>query len=317
MIQKVRFGDYELSRLMLGTVQFGLNYGIANKAGQPSLARVRDILMCAYEGGVNALDTAAGYGESEEVLGKALRELKITDKMVIETKVTHLAPEYSSAKAVDEVVEESVVRSLKRLGLERLPICLFHAEDNFHYIESLLKLKDKGLVEHVGSSVMTMAATRKILESGYAQAVQVPANVLDHRFIDAGIFSLAKKIGAAVFVRSIYLQGLILMPENEILPELRDVIPVRGKLESLAAEAGMSLAELAVRYVLTIDGAGCVLVGVDTVEQMRENIAMFSKGPLDLELMTAVTQAVPTLADTILMPNKWSKRMPDAKAERR
>jgi aryl-alcohol dehydrogenase-like predicted oxidoreductase len=302
---------------MLGTVQFGLNYGIANKAGQPSLANVRDILACAYEGGVNALDTAAAYGESEEVLGKALSELKIADKMIIETKVAHLAPEYSSAKAVDEVVEESVVRSLKRLRLERLPICLFHAEENYQYIESLLKLKDKGLVEHVGSSVMTPAATRKILESGYAQAIQVPTNILDHRFIDEGIFSLAKKLKAAVFVRSIYLQGLILMPENEILPELKDVIPVRRKLESLAAEAGMSLAELAVRYVLAIDGAGCVLVGVDTVDQMRENITMFSKGPLDQELMNAVTQAVPTLSDVILMPNKWSKRMAAPKIERR
>ncbi|NCC93899.1 MAG: hypothetical protein EOM10_11550, partial [Opitutae bacterium] len=81
------FADYHLSRLMLGTVQFGLSYGIANRQGRPSYAVVRDILACAFEGGVNCLDTAAAYGESEELIGRALRELGLADRVIVVTKV--------------------------------------------------------------------------------------------------------------------------------------------------------------------------------------------------------------------------------------
>jgi len=317
VIARTKFHEYELSRLMLGTVQFGLSYGIANTTGKPSYETVRGILATAFEGGVNCFDTAANYGVSEEVLGKALRELGIGQRVIVITKIVHMAKDYSSLRAVDEVVEESVVSSLKRLKLERLPICLFHAEENFRYYESLLKLKDKGLVQYIGSSTMTVEATKGIVTSGYADAVQIPTNVLDQRFIKAGIFAETKKRNVALFVRSIYLQGLLLMPEEQILRELEEVIPVRRKLSSLAAEAGMNMAELAVRYVLGLDGMTCTLVGVETISQMEQNIAFFARGPLEPDLMAAVTSVVPELSDKILVPHKWSKRMADVKPQSR
>ncbi|MCC7355482.1 MAG: aldo/keto reductase, partial [Anaerolineae bacterium] len=169
-MQTRQFADLTLSRLMLGTVQFGLNYGIANKSGQPSYREARAILACAYEGGVNCLDTAAGYGTSEEVLGQALVELGIADKMVVVTKIGLIADNLEP-DTIDAIVEESVTRSLKRLRLEVLPICLFHIETNFCYAESLLKLKERGLVRHVGSSCMTPEATTSIVNSGLAEAL--------------------------------------------------------------------------------------------------------------------------------------------------
>lgn len=315
-MQTKRFADLELSQLMLGTVQFGLNYGIANRSGQPSYETARDILACAYEGGVNCLDTAAAYGTSEEVLGKALVELGIADKTIVVSKIYPMAKDFSSTKAADAFVEESVTKSLRRLRLDVLPICLFHREENFCYIESLLKLKDKGLVRHIGASVMTPEATSVIISSGLAEAVQIPANILDHRFTRSGICGDAKKQGMAVFVRSVYLQGLILMPEDEILPELAEVIPIRRKLQCLADDAGMSLKELAIRYVLSIGGLTCALVGVDSVQQMRQNLELFSNGLLDSVLIKAITDVVPNLSDNVLMPNMWSKRIPDIEPEK-
>ena len=97
---------------MLGTVQLGLPYGIANRTGQPSYQEARDILACAYEGGVNCLDTAAIYGTSEEVLGRALAELGIAEEMTIVSKVHHMAQGLDVATAA-AIVEESVVQSLK------------------------------------------------------------------------------------------------------------------------------------------------------------------------------------------------------------
>ncbi len=116
------FRDLRFSTLVLGTVQFGLPYGIANTTGQPPYREVLDILSAAAEGGVTCLDTAAVYGESEVVLGKALAELHLSDTMIVVTKVTQLANEKISARQADEIVEQSVTRSLRNLRLERLPV---------------------------------------------------------------------------------------------------------------------------------------------------------------------------------------------------
>jgi aryl-alcohol dehydrogenase-like predicted oxidoreductase len=175
------------------------------------------------------------------------------------------------------------------------------------------ELKDKGLIRHIGSSVMTPRATLEILATGLAEAIQVPTNILDHRFIAAGVFDLAFEKHVALFVRSIYLQGLVLMAEQEILPELAEVKPVLKKLRNLASDAGMTIGELAVRYVLSLKGQTCTLVGVETVKQMRNNIELFERGPLPRDLFQTAKEIVPELSEVILMPSKWSKRMPDTK----
>lgn len=302
---KPQISDLKLSRLMLGTVQFGLPYGIANRSGQPSYETARSIISAAHEGGVNCFDTAAGYGTSEEVIGRALMELGLTDKVTVVTKVIHLPDELSATQTAKKIITKSVCNSRKCLRLETLAVCLFHKEENFRHVEVLLKLKEKGLVRRVGVSVMTPEACFRIITSGLVEAVQVPANVFDRRFIGAGVFREAKKRGVAVFVRSVYLQGLVFLSDEETPPELSAIIPVRRRIQSIAHEARINVNELAVRYVFSIPGATSVLVGVESLEQMRQNLFLLSKGPLEADLMKAVDEAVPDLPDSILMPNKW------------
>jgi len=311
-MQTRRFNGLDISALTLGTVQFGLPYGIANKTGQPPYAEVLAILGAAVEGGVTCLDTAAVYGTREEVLGRALAELGLKDRMVVVTKVTQMADEGVSAQQADAIIEESVNRSLRNLKLDQIPLCLFHLETNWlHYSDSLLKLKEKGLVRHVGSSVSFPETTLRIIGSGLAEAVQMPTSILDHRFLRQGIPALAARKGVALFVRSIYLQGLLLMKDEEILPELAAVIPVIHSLRAIAAEAGMGLTELAVRYMLSVPEVTSLVVGVERADQMRENTALFSKGPLPGDLRANVEHAVPDLPEAILFPRNWSKRMAD------
>ncbi len=300
-----RFGR-RLSKLMLGTVQFGLDYGIANRRGQPTYGEVLDIIACAHQGGVNCLDTAAAYGTSEEVIGKALRELGIRDEMTVVTKVCHLKEDRFSARRVREAtVEKSVRTSCERLGLETLPVCLFHHEVPPDFFGALLKMRKKGLVAHVGASMVLPENGVRCLAETPAEALQVPFNLMDARFQRAGGFAAVHARGTALFTRSVYLQGLVVMPEEAIIPELRQVVPVRRRLAALAAEAGMELAELALRYVLGTQGVTSVLVGVDTVGQMRENIALFDKGPLPDDLQEAVRKAVPPLPESLLNPANW------------
>lgn len=302
----------EFSRLTLGTVQFGLPYGVANRAGQPPYETARDILACAIEGGVTCLDTAAGYGESEAVLGRALAELGAAERVSVVTKIAPLADNLSPARA-DALVEESVNNSLRHLRLERLPFCLFHRERDFRYADSLLKLRDRGLVERVGCSTTTASATRTIIGSGLAEAVQFPASVLDRRFTGAEIAGAARSRGMAVFARSVYLQGLVFLPDATTPEDLSGVIPPRRRLAELAREAGIPLAELALRYVLGLSDLTSILIGVESLDQMRETLVLFAKGPLPPDLMQAVLASVPSLPDAILDPMRWLRRMPNAK----
>ena len=159
---------------------------------------------------------------------------------------------------------------------------------------------------------MTPQATLDIIKTGKASAIQVPTSALDSRFERVGVFSEAKKQDVAVFVRSVFLQGVLVMPEERIPEELAEVVVVRRRLEKIAKEGGMTLAELAVRYVLSIEGTSCEVLGMESVEQMKENVALFVNGPLDPSTFEAVRNAVPELSDHLLIPRMWVARMPDS-----
>lgn len=298
----------KLSRMMLGTVQFGLDYGIANRAGKPSYELAREIIQLAVESGVNCLDTAAAYGDSEQVISRALSELNLRDKVTVISKVPK-APEARMSQAEAEVyVTESIEGSLQRLEMDILPLVLLHSESDLDYLETLGKCRDLGIVKHVGVSVESPAGAMRAVTSGIAEAVQIPLNVLDKRFLESGVLAEAKKRNVAIFTRSVYLQGLLLMPEADIHPDLKDVIPVRRQLEDIAKEHQMSMAELAMRSMLNCDGVTSVLVGVDSVEQLRENVAIFQRGALCEKVRTRIDKAVPLLPESILNPRFWPKR---------
>lgn len=283
------------SKLVLGTVQFGLNYGIANRSGQVSFDDVKTILSTALDHGVDTLDTAAAYGESEAVLGRALRELGIADRMKVISKVTPV-PENVDAEAF---IRESVAGSLRNLGLETLPLVLLHHEEDAPHLEIMHRLVADGLIESCGISIDSMAYPRVV--EGEA-AVQHPCNVLDHRFDE--LIRKRREAGLQTFFRSAYLQGLLLMPEEAIRPELAAVIPWRRKL----AGFGLPVKELCLRYLLSIPGKTGVLFGVDTPEQLRENLALAAKGPLDDALYREVAAAVPLLPESLIRPSCWPRR---------
>lgn len=292
------------SKLMLGTVQFGLNYGIANTAGKPSYETARDIIQAAYESGVNCLDTAAGYGDSEVVLGRALAELKLKDKMHVISKVPGISQQNISERDAECFIVKSVENSLARLGIQRLAACLFHVEQDIRHIGILQCLEKKGLIGGAGISLDTNQYCKDVIAAGI-KYVQLPYNVLDKRFDE--FFPLAQKSGIAVFTRSVYLQGLLLMPEDKIRESLQEVIPVRRRLACLAAEAGMDMSELCMRFVLSNPAITSVLTGVDNIEQLRQNLQLMEKAALPAALYREVKAAAPLLAEKIIRPYLWNQ----------
>lgn len=294
---------------MLGAVQFGLPYGVANRTGQPDYAQVVAIIAAAAEGGVDCIDTAAAYGTSEEIVGRALAELGLAERTTVVTKVRALTPdELDDPRAARRAIERSVDESRRRLRCDRLPLVLFHREADAAFTDELERLRDLGRVERIGVSCDNRPGpANELAASGRYAALQVPANLLDGRHRRAGLFREAAEAGVAVFVRSVYLQGLLTMPESEIPAALAEVAPVRRRVATIAAAAGLTLAELALRYLLAEPGATCLLTGVETVEQVRDNLAIFARGPLDVELRQAVDAVVPELPERIVTPALWPK----------
>ena len=291
---------------MLGTVQFGLDYGIANQGGKPEYRTCRDIVTCALEEGINCFDTAAAYGESERVLGKILAELNVADQVVVVSKNQPIGDVDVPSEKVPEFIEKSLLQSLKNLQMESLPVFLFHRDKDLPWMDVLHAMKDKGLVERVGISVDTSEGAKQAVENDLVEAVQLPHNLFDHRF-SGEVFDRVQKRKIKLFARSAFLQGLLLMPEERIPGNLHVVVPVRRKVEALAREAGMGMPELCLRYSLSFPAITSVLIGVDSIEQLRENAAMAKRGPLEESLLKKIDECVPEFPEEILRPTCWNK----------
>lgn len=294
------------SKMMLGTVQFGLNYGIANKEGQPSVEKVKGILRLTADLGVNTLDTAAAYGTSEEVLGQALHETGLTDSFQIITKIP-VFPAQTSEREAEILIRDSLSLSLKRLRRDRLTAVLVHNEQNIPQFPILERICAEGMAEGAGLSLdsqESLTVQKGILE--HVKYVQLPSNLMDRRF-DPFIDS-APVHGTFVFTRSACLQGLLLMPAEDIPIHLQAILPWRLRAEKIASEAGIPLKELCFRYLISLAGVTSVVFGVDNELQLRENCTYAQKGALSQEIVDAVRREIPLLEESLIRPFLWARR---------
>lgn len=288
--------------MMLGTAQFGMNYGIANISGKPSGETVKEIIRTAFENGVNCLDTAPAYGDSETIIGKVLAELGLKEKMHVISKVK--VPQDLAPGMQEEFITSSVENSLRRLRVERLAACLFHRTDDLCYLEIMRKLETRGLVGGVGVSLDDNRDCQEVIDLNL-QYIQLPYNIFEHRF-DKFFAALPRNGRPIIFARSAYLQGLLLMLEEQISPALSCVKPVRHQLSALATASGMDMAELCLRFVLSNPHISSVLVGVDNIRQLELNLKIIRKGVLPPDLLTAIRTAVPLFDEHVVRPSLWS-----------
>ena len=278
------------SKLMLGTVQFGMNYGVANTTGKPSFETVKAILKEAYDGGINALDTAPEYGDSEEVIGKALKELGLTGSFRIVTKIPKVPADADPGKFICD----SLHGSLKRLQTEVISAALFHDEGDGIYLDILKRMKEKGLILSAGISLNTQAHEG---DGETADCLQVPCSLLDHRFD-----SCFNRGGRHCFIRGAYLQGMLLMPKEKVF--VKEVLAKREQLESL----GIPMAELALRYLFAKPGSKSILTGVETLGQLRENLRIARMEPLPAHVLAEIDKIVfPPLDEICVSPWMWKR----------
>jgi len=300
----VRTDDVTNARLVLGTAQLGMPYGIANHLGKPDFSTAIEIIRMAWENGIREFDTAQAYGESERVLGNALSDLGISQQAKIITKMDpHV--DLKDEKAVKLAAE----KSLENLRVNRLYGLMLHRDECLCLSEERLEkiidcLVHDGFVMQMGISVYTPDKGMQAVDSGMFDLIQVPANVLDRRFDQAGVFMRAAQKQVKIYIRSIFLQGLLLMSAAQIPPEMGFVRPLLASFEQLSGAIGRSRRQIALSYIKFRFPEAMILFGAETPQQVKENVDAWSETP-SISWMACLEEAFDRVDESIVDPRLW------------
>jgi len=273
--------------LGLGTAQFGFDYGVSNSEGKVPFERVRRLLEKACENGVRVLDTASTYGDSETVLGRATggkRPFRIV------TKVPPVKREEIRNEDLKHI-RKTVEGSIERLRVEQLAGLLMHWPDDLlspggeGIYELMQTLKARGTAEKIGVSVHGVCGPigeeiDRLFGRYDFDMIQLPLNVLDQELIHDGHIAALKKRNVEIHVRSVFLQGLLLMPVEDIDPYFAPLVPVLRNYRRFLDEHGLSPVEAALGFVRDFAAPDVVLVGVTNEEQLMTNIRALGVKPL-------------------------------------
>tara|TARA_B100001057_G_scaffold496891_1_gene599575 strand:+ start:1788 stop:2654 length:867 start_codon:yes stop_codon:yes gene_type:complete len=255
-------------KLALGTVQFGLDYGVANTAGMISDKDANNILKLANEQGVDTLDTAIGYGCSEERLGSlGVDGLKVVSKL----------PIFPDNKAnVDFWIKTEVIASINRLRCSNLYGLLLHRASDLlgdygsTIYSTLVKLKEQGFIKKIGVSIYDFDELNEILERYEVDLVQAPFSIVDRRLITKGLLDVMKSNGIEVHVRSVFLQGLLLMDVQDHDPYFSRWSNLWEKIDKWRSSNDLTALSSCLCYPLSIQGIDKVIVGVDSADHFSE-----------------------------------------------
>lgn len=304
----------EQARLCLGTVQFGLAYGINNRGGRPEQERVFAILDRALAAGIESLDTAAAYGEAEKVLGEYIRSRQVADRVNVVSKLRPDFLDNTSKRTIslEQALTEELQISLARLGLTRLDGYLLHSAscEQLNHAElgaALAAVRESGLVRQVGASLYTPEQAMTALQTGWIDAVQVPYNILDRRLDQAGFFDRNNRRACplTVYVRSLLLQGLLMMPEQEIPPHLSAMAPHLRELDQWLAGQGIDRLTAAFGFTSSRPGVDAVVVGIDSLEQLELYLALSARIGDFSAILSEGLQRFGEIEPRLLSPNLW------------
>lgn len=262
-------------KLALGSAQFGMVYGISNAGVQTKPEEVCAILHTAATEGIDLIDTAAAYGNSETVLGNVLDEIDYPFRVV-----TKIPPMHKSAfvqtdgKRLRRLFEDS----LKRLRRSRVYAVLMHSADDLlapgaaHLFRELMLLKNEGLVTKIGVSVYSPQQADRVLGSFPLDLLQLPINLLDQRAVADGYLERFKALSIEIHARSVFLQGLFFMPAADLPAFFDPAKPALNYLQNEARRHDVSIQSLALAYLHSIKEVDYAVIGVNNVSQLRENL---------------------------------------------
>ena len=267
---------HQINKLGLGTVQWGLSYGIANESGAVTSETVKSILLESQQIGIKVLDTAAQYGDAEKVLGmNALEEFDVVTK----------TPKFAVSKITETEInqlKQTFQDSLVKLSCKKAyGLLVHHVEDILvpggkKIISMMKKLKTKEQVEKIGVSVYDSKQVDAVMEIFKPDLIQLPLSVLDQRMLSSGHLEMLKKEGVEIHVRSVFLQGLLLMPLDKIPTYFKPIKPLLVRWHEATKEQGLTSTQAALSFVKSNPYIDKVIVGVDSLAQFSACVDDFS-----------------------------------------
>lgn len=297
-----------MAELCLGTVQFGMKYGIANTLGQPSGEDVFLMLDTAIEHGIHVIDTARAYGTAEIILGEYFESRRNADSLKVISKLCPNVIE-KGEQDIYGVIRDELENTLSRLHLSRLNGYLLHTPQYVYdeeIIMALQKLKEEKLVEHIGISIYDLEEGYAALDIGGMDYIQLPYSILDQRGIQKEFIQKAKGAGATVFTRSAFLQGLFMMDKQKIPTHLQHVIPYLKKFESLLEKYSADKLDVLIHFVADELDIDYLVFGVDTREQLLQDINSYQTKAIPQALVKELKESFFDIEKSIIFPSLWS-----------
>jgi aryl-alcohol dehydrogenase-like predicted oxidoreductase len=255
------------NKLILGTVQFGLNYGINNTQGKPKKDTVFEILSYAYENGIRNLDTAELYGNAHDLIGE-FHKLNPIKKFKIITKF----PNY-----FDESLDYKINTYLNQLNIDKLNAIFFHSFDSYlknkEQLKNIIRLKNK-FVKLIGVSVYTNKEMNEVIDDINIDIIQIPFNLFDNLNLRGELLKKAKNNNKIIHTRSAFLQGLFFMKKDNPCKIRTNLKKEMELVTDISLKSSMSVGSIALNYCLMQSNIDGVLIGVETLQQLKENIAI-------------------------------------------
>lgn len=295
--------------LCLGTVQFGQDYGIIGQK-KPALADAVACLDYATQHGIHAIDTAEAYGTAQEVVGAFLAKRTVPrESLRLSTKFLPNVLDDVQPADYAAVIEQHLEDTLQTLHTDYVDAYLFHSARYVFQpamLEALQTVKEKGLARQVGVSVYEPEEAMACLASPYVTFTQFPYSVFDHRMKEAGVFDKALQSDCTIDVRSAFIQGLILLDEEQVPPFLAEARPILTQLKQIAAQTGLSRVALAMAYIKRESAVSHLVFGVDSLAQLQEDIRLFHED-IPAEVLAELDQAFAGIKAEVVMPSLWKR----------
>lgn len=277
-MQKRRLGNtgIEVSEIAFGCVEIGMPYGIWVEGPEDMLSEKEavELLNLAVDSGINFFDTARMYGNSEDIIGKAFKSRR--HEVVLATKCVHLLDaqgKLPSKGKIKEIIEQSLLESLRNLQTDYVDLFMLHQAtpeilDNEEILTTFAKLKKKGLFRATGVSTYTTEVSKKTIDSGLWNMIQLPFNLMDQR--QGVLFKEAEEKGVGIVVRSVLLKGLLSDRGVNLHPALSKVEKHIANYKRLLEGCNYDLSSLATKFALSFPEVSAVLIGIDKKEYLEQ-----------------------------------------------
>ena len=300
----------QMSAFSLGTVQLGMTYGLGVDKEKPSEEKAFDILDTAMECGIDNLDTANNYGDSDIVIGHWLQKRK-REKKELPWIVTKIGPlKQGSYDILRDDILYQTEGCLKNLGTDSLDCLMIHNFEDYEQNRDEVRhvfeeLKSQNICKTTAISAYSRHDYSVIADSGF-DATQIPFNVFDWGQIENGGIEKIANSGMMIFVRSVFLQGLVFHTPEDLDSRMDFCAPYLRRYLDLCREFELAPDVLALSFVLSIPGVTTAVMGCDTAHQVRENCQLFDRTvKITEQQMNLLHDAFREIDPRVINPGVW------------